>query len=149
MARSVADAVALLSAMAAPDPNDAATTVKTRPQSIDYSHELRADGLRGARIGIVRGFAGFDDRIDAVFEHAVDAMRAQGAVIVDKVKLEQGKKLDDAEFTVLLYEFKDGLNTYLATRAGEPRTLADLIAFHEYVENWELLTFPWVVSSAG
>jgi amidase len=141
MARSIADAVALLSAMAAPDLNDAATKVKTRPQSIDYSHELRADGLRGARIGIVREFAGFDDRVDAVFEHAVEAMRAQGAVIIDKVKLEQGKKLDDAEFTVLLYEFKDGLNAYLATRAGAPRTLADLNAFNERERDRELEFF--------
>jgi amidase len=141
MARSVADAVLLLSAMAAPDSNDAATTVKTRPQSIDYSHELRADGLHGARIGIVREFAGFDERVDAVFEHAVEAMRAQGAIIVDKVKLEQGKKLDDAEFTVLLYEFKDGVNAYLATRAGEPRTLAELIAFNEREGERELGLF--------
>jgi amidase len=131
MARSVADAVALLNALAGADPKDAATTVKSRPADTDYSRFLKADGLRGARIGVARNLAGFDDRVDKLFDQAIEALRAQGAVIVDKVEVKGGKPLDDAELTVLHYEFKDGINKYLAGRPGVPQTLADLIAFNE------------------
>ena len=131
MARSVADAVALLNALVGADPKDVATTVKSRPADTDYSQFLKADGLRGARIGVARNLAGFDDRVDKLFEQAIEALRAQGAIIVDKVEVKGGKQLDDAELTVLHYEFKDGLNKYLATRTDVPKTLADLIAFDE------------------
>jgi amidase len=131
MARSVADAVALLDAMIGADPRDPATAVKSRPADIDYSQFLKADGLRGARIGVVRNLAGFDDRVDKLFDQAIEAMRAQGAVIVDKLEIKNGKPLDDAELELLHYEFKDGLNKYLATRSDAPRTLEELIAFNE------------------
>jgi amidase len=131
MARSVADAVALLNALVGADPSDAATTVKSRPAHTDYSQFLKADGLRGARIGVARNLAGFDDRVDKLLEQAIEALRAQGTVIVDKVEVKGGKPLDDAELTVLHYEFKDGLNKYLAARTDVPKTLADLIAFNE------------------
>ncbi len=141
MARSVADAVALLGAMVGVDPKDAATNVKTRPAAIDYGQFLKADGLRGARIGVARNLAGFDDRVDKLFEQAIEAMRAQGAVIVDEVEIKGGKRLDDAELTVLHYEFKDGLNNYLATRTGVPRTLEELIAFNDKERARELQHF--------
>jgi amidase len=131
MARSVADAAALLTALAAADPRDAASSVKTRPAAIDYSLSLRADGLKGARIGIARNLGGFDARIDKLFDQAIVAMRAQGAIIVDPVELKRPKDLGDLETTVLLYEFKDGLNAYLASRSTAPKTLAELIAFNE------------------
>jgi len=131
MALSVADAVALLNAMAAPDPKDPASSVATRPAPIDYSQFLKKDGLRGVRVGVVRGLGGFDARVDKVFDQAVEAMRAQGAEIVDKVELKTYDKLSDDELNVLKYEFKDGLNKYLATRNDASKTLADLIAFNE------------------
>ncbi len=131
MARSVADAAALLTALVGADPKDPATTVKGRPADLDYSQYLKPDGLRGVRIGVARNLAGFDDRVDKLLDAAIEVMKAQGAVIVDKVKLPIGKQLDEAELKVLHYEFKDGLNRYLATRSGVPQTLADLIAFDD------------------
>ena len=59
------------------------------------------------------------------------ALQAAGAVIVDPADLKLADTVGDDESTVLLYEFKDGLNRYLATRTGGPRTLAELIAFNE------------------
>src|SRR5688572_27264809 len=141
MARSVADAVVLLNAMVGADPTDSATTVKTRPADMDYAQFLKADGLRGARIGVARNLAGFDERIDKLFDQAIEAMRAQGAIIVDPVEVKGGKQLDDSELTVLHYEFKDGLNKYLATRSGAPRTLEELIAFNEKESARELQEF--------
>lgn len=131
MARSVADAVALMAAMAAPDAGDPATTVSKRPQPLDYSQFMKADGLRGARIGVARNLAGFDVRVDKVFDEAIAALRAQGAEIVDPVELKGGRQLPRVEYTALLYEFKHGLNAYLQTRPGAPRTLAELIAFND------------------
>ena len=141
MARSVADAVTLLNALVGADPGDTATTVKSRPAGLDYSRFLEADSLRGARIGVARNLAGFDDRVDKLFEQAIEAMRAQGAIIVDKVEVKGGKQLDDAELTVLHYEFKDGLNKYLATRTDVPKTLGDLIAFNEKESAREMPNF--------
>ena len=141
MARSVADAVALLTAMAGADASDKATTVSARPAALDYSQFLKAGGLRGARIGVVRKLAGFDERVDKVFEQAVAALRAQGAEIVEPVELAGDKQLGKPEFIVLLYEFKQGLKDYLATRPGAPPDLAALIAFNERESARELEYF--------
>ncbi len=130
MALSVADAAALLTALAGADPNDAATTVATRPAATDYSQFLKGDALRGARIGVARNLGGFDARVDKVLDQAIAAMRAQGAEIIDPVELKTDSKLGDLEFLVLKYEFKDGLTRYLATRNNAPKTFAELIAFN-------------------
>ncbi len=87
MALSVADAAALLTVMAGPDPKDPATTVQTRPAVLDYSKFLKTDGLHGARLGVARNLGGFDGRIDKVMDLAIAAMRAQGAEIVDPTDL--------------------------------------------------------------
>jgi amidase len=141
MARSVADAVALLDAMVGADPRDPASTVKSRPAITDYAQFLEPDGLRGARIGVVRNLAGFDDRVDQLLDQAIEAMRGQGAIVVDKLEIKNGKPLDDAELEVLHYEFKDGLNRYLATRSAAPRTLEELIAFNDKQAARELQHF--------
>jgi amidase len=141
MALSVADAAVLLTAMAGPDPKDSASAVAARPAAIDYGQFLKADGLRGVRVGVVRSLGGFDARVDALFDQAVAAMKAQGAEIVDKVELKTGDKLGDDELLVLKYEFKDGLNKYLATRTDAPKTMAELIAFNEKEAARELQHF--------
>ncbi len=130
MARSVADAAVLLNALAGADSADPATTSLKDHAVADFASALRIDGLRGARIGVARNLAGFHEGVDAILEQAIASLKAAGAVIVDPADLDVPKTLSDDEFTVLLYEFKDGLNRYLATRAGSPRTLADLIAFN-------------------
>ena len=131
MALSVADAVALLTAMSGPDPKDSASTVASRPAAVDYGQFLKGDALRGARIGVARNLGGFDARIDKVLDQAIAAMRAQGAEIVDPVELKTDGALGDLELAVLKFEFKDGLNKYLATRTNAPKTLAELIAFND------------------
>jgi len=71
-------------------------------------------------------------KVERVYEDAIRALREAGAIVVDPVDLPTARKIGDVEFEVLLYEFKDGLNAYFATRAGVPvKTLADLIAFNE------------------
>ena len=130
MARSVADAAALLTVLAGYDPDDPATEPLKSREPLDYTQFLHRDGLKGVRIGVMRQHAGFHDEVDAVFNRAIDTLRAQGAIIVDPADMPTQGKFDAEEQTVLLYEFKDGINRYLANRGATPRTLADLIAFN-------------------
>ncbi len=132
MTRTVADLAALLSAMAGADPRDPATRANKVAASTDYTRFLDAAGLKGARIGVARKrYTGYSTHADAAFENAIKAMKEQGAVIVDPADIATAGQFDDAEFDVLLYEFKADLESYLrALPAGAlARTLDDLIAF--------------------
>ena len=132
MARSVADAAALLSALAGPDPRDPATA-GAGARAVDFTRSLDPDGLRGARIGVARNMAGFHPDTDRLFEDAIAEMKRRGAEIVDPADVPGIKDLGDPEFEVLLYEFKAGLEAYFATLGPKARvkTLADLAAFDE------------------
>jgi amidase len=141
MARSVADAAALLTVLAGYDPEDPATEPLKSRAAVDYSQFLKRDGLKGVRIGVMRQQAGFHDEVEAVFNKAIETLRGEGAVIVEPVEILTQGKLDADEQTVLLYEFKDGLNRYLAQRAATPRTLADLIAFNSNEREREMPIF--------
>ncbi|HEX5633380.1 MAG TPA: amidase family protein, partial [Gemmatimonadales bacterium] len=143
MTRTVADAAALLSALAGADPADAATAAAAGRLEADYTRVLDPAALRGARIGVARQFFGFHADVDTVMETALTAMREAGAVLVDPVQVPSAKQLDAPEFEVLLYEFKHDLARYLATRRPEQphRTLADLIAFNAANAERELAWF--------
>ena len=141
MARTVSDAAVLLSVMAGIDVNDQATAqLKGRPVT-DFTAALQPDALRGARIGVARNLAGFHEGVDAVFDQSVARLTAAGAVVVDPANLELSEEAGESELVVLLYEFKDGLNRYLAGRPGAPQTLAEVIAFNERERARELPYF--------
>jgi amidase len=129
MCRSVADAAVLLAAIAGADPRDAATH---GARTADYVAALDANGLKGARIGVARDkLTGYSVSADAAFERALAVMKDRGAVIVDPADIATVNKFNDAEFDVLLYEFKPDLERYLATRPpGRARTLDALIAYN-------------------
>lgn len=131
MARSVADAAALLSVLVGADPEDPATEdVKAR--AVDYTANLDADGLSGARIGIARGYCGFHEGVDDIMTECLAAMRAQGAEIVDDVTLPTREEIRPSERLAMSYEFKAGLNSYLQHRGAETsvRTLREIIQFN-------------------
>ena len=131
MARSVADAAALLGAMTGIDPNDAATQASKAQD--DYVRFLDVDGLRGARIGVARNFCGFDARVDRIVEESIAAIKDLGATVIDPADIANADQLGESEITVLYYEFKAGLNAYLAGRGPDlaVESLADLIAYNE------------------
>jgi amidase len=143
MARTVADAAALLTVMAGYDPDDAATAPLKDAPPPDFRRFLDAGALQGKRIGVVRKLAGFDDEVDAVFDQALKLLRARGAVIVDPVELPNADKLSADELTAMLYEFKDGLNRNLAARIGAgPHSLAELIEWNKAHAAQEMPWFP-------
>jgi amidase len=142
MARSVADVAALLNVIAGYDADDPATLpLKDKPLP-DFRMSLRTDALKGVRVGVLRSFAGFHEETDVHFDQAIATLKSLGAVIIDPVTLETRGKFGDQETKLLQYEFKDGLNRYLATRRGSgPRDLAGLIAYNEAHRSQEMPFF--------
>lgn len=145
IARSVADAALVLEAIAGPDPRDPATLAFWKGRGpFRLAAELREDGLRRARIGVLRDYWGRSRKVDRLMEEALRALAEAGATLVDPVSLPSWKELesDSSEMTVLLSEFRRGIEAYLATRPGlSLRTLSDLIAFNEAHAELEMPIF--------
>jgi amidase len=133
IARTVADAAALLAAIDGVDPDDAATAGAADHARREYAAALDAHGLRGARIGIVRDkLFGYSPAVDQLADVAIAAMKKQGAVIIDPANIPTLGSFDATEFDVLLYEFKADLNAYLSWLgpASPVRSLKEVIAFN-------------------
>jgi len=141
MCRTVSDAAILLGAIAGVDPADPATAQQPNSPS-DYTTSLDPNGLKGARIGVARGAFGNPEG-DRLNNAAIAVLKAQGATIVDPVEIPHLKDYGDQEYTVLLYEFKNDLNAYLAGlgAASPMKTHADLIAYNEAHKDTELTYF--------
>jgi len=133
MARTVRDAAILLGALTGIDDEDKATGESRGKALADYTQHLDAQGLKGARIGVVRKYFGFLDKVDVVINRALEVLKSQGAVLVDPADIETIGKFDDTENTVLLYELKADLNAYLARLgAGAPvHSLKEIIEYNE------------------
>ena len=146
LAKTVTDAAILLGAMegASPDPNDPATQKCAPPAGRDYTHFLRRDGLKGARIGIPRAFyydtagprGGLNAGQQRAMTEAIAILKQQGAVIVDPADIPSVVSQDpqhnllrwticsgaddakgqDAECSIVLkYGMKRDFNKWLAT----------------------------------
>ena len=152
MTRYVADAAAMLTAIAGSDPEDPAT-VDADAHKVDYIKALDPSALKGARLGILRITAGRSPQADAVFEQAVAILKAAGAELIE-MKAPELEPIGAAEQIILRTEFKAGVNAYLASTDPtkvRTRTLADLIAFNA-AEPRELALFGqelFLASEAG
>jgi amidase len=131
MARTVASAAALLTAMAGADPADHATAAAAG-NATDYTAFLDAGAVAGARLGVWRaGSAPADAATVAVLDSALAVLSSHGAELVDPVELADADKLAEPEFAALTHEFKHDINAYLSWLAGEhPADLAGLIEFN-------------------
>ena len=141
MTLTVRDAALIMNAIAGTDAADAATA-EADTRRTDFTAGLRADALRGVRIGVMR-FSGAPGT-DAAFEAALGVLRAQGAILVDIAEFGGDRAaIGRNEIIVLLAESKVDLNAYLATlpAAVRTRTLADLIAFNRRHADREMPLF--------
>ncbi|MDH3546798.1 MAG: amidase [Gammaproteobacteria bacterium] len=128
MARSVRDAAILLGAMTGTDPDDPASAGVV-PAS--YTANLTADGLHGKRIGVIRSYygAGSHPDVEAILTSSIEALAGSGAQMIDNISIDTSG-MRDAEYEVLLFEFKADLNTYLEHSAAPLRSLAEIIDFN-------------------
>ncbi|MGH3170621.1 MAG: amidase family protein, partial [Trebonia sp.] len=137
MATSVADAAALLSVLAAADPQD---PFPERHSDSGYASFLDPAALEGARIGVWHVSDGAGTRTEAVLHAAVGQLRKLGAHVIDPIELPGVDKISEPEIVALHYEFKYGINAYfryLAAYDGSgpgvrrPGSLAELIDFNK------------------
>jgi len=139
MCRTVTDAATLLTVMAGSDPNDSITSAAAT-QKKDYTKFLQKDGLRGMKIGVARQYWGRNDKVDKLIEPHLQVLKNGGATLID-VEFPHLRDFGDAEYDVLLYEFKEDLNKYLAARGGQYKTLKDLIEFNDKNADREMQFF--------
>lgn len=140
--RTVADAAALLGAIAGVDPDDAATKAPGRKAYPDYTKFLDRGGLRGARIGVVRKMFFLPEKLDPIMKNALDAMKSEGAILVDPAEIGTLDQFGRSENTVLQYEFKADMRAYLAQFPNAPvHSLKEIIEFNESHHDQELLYF--------
>lgn len=130
MARTVKDAAILLAAMAGADPADPLANVFPNPVP-DIAGSFSKDALKGARIGVYRGYAGagVDARVEQILEDTIATLKSQGAEIVDPVEIDT-EGMSDAQHEVLYYEFKADLNAYLEKSGAPIKSLAGIIEFN-------------------
>ena len=140
MTRSVADAALLLGVLAGRDEADPASARAAWNVTLDYTSRLQADALKGARIGVLRSKFTIGPDAGAAMEAAIKVMRDAGATVVD-AEIPTDGQWDADELTLLLYEFKSGLNRYLATHSAPARSLAEVIAFNRQHARTEMRWF--------
>jgi amidase len=135
MGRTVRDIAILLSAMTGVDTVDPITKESEGKTQADYTKFLDPNGLNGKRIGVEKKPQGDNQYLHALQQKAIDLMKQLGAEIIELEYLDKINKLGDAEFLVMQYEFREGVNKYLSAANAKVRTLADVIAFNKREEN--------------
>jgi len=134
MARTVKDAAILLGILTGVDSDDPVTNESKGKAQKDYTQFLDANGLKGKKIGVEKSFMEGHEGVVGLYKQAIDVLKNQGATIVEVELLKATKDAGSGEFTVLQYEFKDGVNKYLSAANAKVKTLADVIAFNKQNE---------------
>jgi len=135
MARTVTDVAILLGILAGSDEADATTNNSKSDKIIDYTQFLDINALKGKRIGVEKKPQGDNHFMHALLKKNLDLLTQQGAIIVEIEYLDKINELGGAEFEVLQFEFKDGLNKYLSTANAPVKTLTDVINFNKNNED--------------
>lgn len=133
MTKTVMGAAMMMNAMA------------TQTPDTDYTAGLDMDALKGVRVGVLNFANGGFGPIVGLFDAALKDLEAAGAILVEineRPAVPEG--YGDMAYDLLKYEFKDGLNAYLASTSPKrvkTRTLEELIAFNEANANIELALY--------
>jgi len=133
MTRTVTDTAILLGALAGVDPRDDATDAGRGKAPADYTTVLDPGGLKGARIGVARKYFDSAGISKKLLDSALEELKLAGAILINSADDPKLGEFGEAEGIVLSYEFKDGINAYLASLGpnAPARTLEDLIRFNE------------------
>lgn len=133
MCRTLRDAAIMLGALTGVDPDDPATAASAGKSYTDYAQFCDPNGLKGARIGVARKYFGFSDAVDALMEQSLDAMRKQGATVIDPADIATLGKFDESESLVFMYELKADLNAYLSRLGPNApvKNLKEIIEFND------------------
>ncbi len=131
MARTVTDAAICLGVLTGVDSSDSKTLLSKGKYPDDYTRFLNAEGLAGKKIGIYTAPLGRNYKVDELFNKAVDKIKNLGAEVVEVDRL-YVRDPEEWSFTVLLYEFRDGINKYLASLGDEApvKNLKEIIEFN-------------------
>ncbi len=131
MARTLTDAVLLLGALTGVDAKDPVTAESRGRSLTDYTPFLKKDGLKGKRIGLEKSHLKGHEGVVGLYQQAITALKDAGAEVVEIDLMKPIGEIGNAEFQVLCYEFKDGVNRYLAEANTRMKTLEDVIAFNK------------------
>ena len=123
----------LLGALTGIDPRDSVTQGSRGKSYGDYTPFLDWRGLKGARIGVVRQFFGSHPALQESMERSLDLLQREGAELIDGVELPGRGQTGRAPLTLMLFEFKAGLNAYLSNLGPSAplKSLEEIIAFNE------------------
>ena len=130
MARTVKDTAILLGILAGADTEDTATQTN-KSGATDYTTFLDTNGLQGKRLGLEKSVYGGNPDMEALLQDALTLLKSKGATIVEVELVKELKPIGTDEFTVLLYEFKDGLKNYFSTAPTKMKSLADVMKFNK------------------
>ncbi len=132
MARTVSDAAYCLGALTGIDPSDLKTMDSEGHFYTDYTQFLDEDGLKNKRIGLYKAPLGNNDKVDILMFRAVDFIKSQGAEIIELDQI-SAEGTGANSFEVMLYEYKEGLNTYFQSLGKEApiKNIEELIAFNK------------------
>lgn len=138
LARTVTDAAKMLNVLVGYDPGDPATAWSVGNIEKDYTRFLKADGVNGKRIGVLRSFFGnapIHEEVNAVANKAVEDLQRLGATVVElnAPDLDSGKISSD--ISVHLYEFKPAIKTYLVTGNAPVKSLEEIISSGKFHPN--------------
>jgi amidase len=135
MGRTVTDVAILLGPLTGIDPEDGVTKESEGKSHMDYTRFLDANALQGKRIGVEKSFLKGHEGVDILLQKALELLKSKGTTIVEVEVMKHMGQISDSEYTVLQYEFKDGLNRYLAKTNGPVKSLKDLIAYNKQHED--------------
>ena len=130
IARTVMDAAMVLSAMVGYDPMDNATQWAKGKGHTDYTASLTAGGIKGKRIGVEKSMMRQESETGILFTQALEQMQKEGAIIIEVEFAQAYSRIAEAEYDVLKFEFKDGLNQYLRSANGSIQTVDDILLYN-------------------
>jgi amidase len=134
MARTVTDAAIVLGALTGADPEDAVTSESQGKIQEDYTKFLDANALQGKRIGVEKSFLKGHESVDVLLQKGLETLKSKGVTIVEVEVMKKMEEIGGSEYAVLQYEFKDGLNRYLAKANAPVKSLKEVIEYNKQNE---------------